>query len=57
MIDKYIKYFIVGIIFLGLLSSLSIYNTKNDQYKQLIHEAVLENNIEATRFLLNMVQM
>ncbi len=53
MIDKYTKYFIVCVFFIGLLAGISTYNTKNTQYKKLIHEAVLSNNINATKFLIN----
>ena len=52
MTNKYIKYFIVGMVFVGLLIAVSTYGTENTQYKKLIHEAVLSNNISATKFLI-----
>ena len=52
MIDKYTKYFIICIVFIGVLASISTFSTENTQYKKLIHEAVLSNNISATKFLI-----
>jgi len=52
MIDKYTKYLIICIVFIGVLASISTYNTENTQYKNLIQEAVLSDNVEATKFLI-----
>ena len=52
MIDKYTKYFIICIVFIGILAGLSTYSTENTQYKKLIQEAVLSDNLEATKFLI-----
>jgi len=52
MIDKYSKYFIICIVFIGVLASISIFSTENTQYKNLIQEAVLSDNVEATKFLI-----
>lgn len=40
------------LLFLGLVSIISINATKNNQYKKLIQKAVLDNNICATKFLI-----
>lgn len=53
MIDKYTKHFILLIVFIGLLAGISIVNTEKTQHKELILKAVLSNNIEVTRFLLD----
>ena len=37
---------------MGLLVGISTFSTENTQYKKLIHEAVLSNNLCATRFLI-----
>ena len=52
MIDKYSKYFIICIVFIGVLASVSTFSTENTQYKNLIQEAVLSDNVEATNFLI-----
>lgn len=52
MIDKYTKYFIICIVFIGVLASISTFSIENTQYKKLIHEAVLSNNISATKILI-----
>jgi len=52
MIDKYSKYFIICIVFIGVLASISTFSTENTQYKNLIQEAVLDDNVEATNFLI-----
>ena len=52
MIDKYTQYFIICIVFIGVLASISTFNTENTQYKNLIQEAVLSDNVEATKFLI-----
>ena len=52
MIDKYTQYFIICIVFIGVLASISTLNTENTQYKNLIQEAVLSDNVEATKFLI-----
>ncbi len=33
MIDKYTKYFIICIVFIGVLASISTFSTENTQYK------------------------
>ncbi len=52
MSDKYTKYFIACIVFIGLLAGFSTFNSENSKYKKLIAEAVLSNNICATKFLI-----
>ena len=52
MKDKYMKYFIACIVFIGLLAGFSTFKSENTQYKKLIHEAVLSNNLCTTRFLI-----
>jgi ankyrin repeat protein len=49
---KISKTIIVILLFLGLVSIISINTTKHNQYKRLIQKAVLDNNICATKFLL-----
>jgi ankyrin repeat protein len=46
------KIIIAILLFLGLVSIISINTTKNNQYEKLIQKAVLDNNICATKFLL-----
>jgi len=50
MIDKYTKY--LCIVFIGVLASMSTFSTENIQYKNLIQEVVLSDNVEATKFLI-----
>ena len=45
------KTIIAILLFLGLVSIISINATKNNQYKKLIQKVVLDNNICATKFL------
>jgi ankyrin repeat protein len=49
---KISRIIIAILLFLGLVSIISINTTKNNQYKKLIQKAVLANNICATKFLI-----
>ena len=49
---KITKIIIAILLFLGLISLISIKTTKNNQYKELLQRAVLANNICATKFLI-----
>ena len=46
------KTIIAILLFLGLVSIISINTTKNNQYNELIQKAVLANNICTTKFLI-----
>ena len=50
--NKQIKYFIATLLFIGLFSIIIVNITQKATYKQLIQKAVLEDNIEATKFLI-----
>ena len=52
MIEKYTKYFIMGIVFVAFLTGILTHSVESSQYKKLIQEAVLSNNISATKFLI-----
>jgi len=49
---KQIKYLIPTILSIGLFSTISVATTQSSPYKKLVQNAVMGDNIEATKFLI-----